>query len=156
VAHLDRSGRGWHNYRMTTAVVAKPIRHPAIEAWLERFRVAWEHGDAGDWIEWAFTEDAVLRHHPLRGPMCGHDEIRLHLRRQGAILGDAELRFGRAVIDGDRATVEWWLNATDGTHHVTMAGSLFVRFAEDGRVSELRRYGEMHPGEHDVPYGWEL
>ena len=39
---------------------------------------------------------------------------------------------------------------------MTMAGSLFARFAEDGRVSELRRYGEMHPGVHDVPHGWEL
>ena len=40
---------------MTTVAVAKPIRHAAIEAWLERFRLAWEQGDAGNWIEWAFT-----------------------------------------------------------------------------------------------------
>jgi hypothetical protein len=136
---------------MTALAVAKPIRHAAIESWLERYRLAWEQGDAGDWIEWAFTEDAVFRHHPLRPPSCGHDEIRLHLRRQAAILGDAEVRFGRPVIGGATASVEWWSTATDGTHEVTTAGALFVRFAPDGRVAELRRYGEMAPGIHRGP-----
>jgi hypothetical protein len=153
---MDAGAPGSDNSRMTAVAAEKPIRHAAIESWLERFRLAWEHGDAGDWIEWAFTDDAVMRHHPMRPPHCGHDEIRLHLRRQGAILGDAEVRFGRAVIDGNRAAVEWWSNATDGTHHATMTGSLFVRFAADGRVEELRRYGEMLPGAHEVPYGWEI
>jgi SnoaL-like domain len=153
---IDARARARDNSGMTVQAVEKPLRHAAIASWLERFRLAWEHGDAGDWIEWAFTEDAVFRHHPMRPPHCGHDEIRLHLRRQAAILGDAELRFGRPVIDGTRAVVEWWANTTDGTHHVTMTGSVFVRFADDGRVEELRRYGDMHPGAHDVPHGWEI
>ena len=139
---------------MTALAVSKPHRTAAADAWLERFRAAWEHGDAGDWIEDAFTHDAVLRHHPLRAPAEGHAEIRAHLRRSAAILGDAEIRIGRPVVDGDRVSAEWWAQTTDGTHDVTMVGSLFVRFAADGRVRELRRYGEMQPGAHEPHAGW--
>jgi limonene-1,2-epoxide hydrolase len=139
---------------MTALAIAKPQRTSPVDAWLERFRAAWEDGDAGDWIERAFTEDAVLRHHPLRAPASGHDEIRAHLRRAAAILGDAEIRIAGPVVDGDRASAEWWAQTTDGTHDVTMVGALFVRFAADGRVRELRRYGDMQPGAHEPHAGW--
>lgn len=140
---------------MTVLAAPKPHRAIRVDAWLERFRAAWENGDAGAWIEEAFAEDAVLRHHPLRTPARGHAEIRSHLRRTGSILGDAEIRIAHPVVDGDRATAEWWATTTDGTHDVTMVGSLFLRFAPDGRVQELRRYGEMQPGAHEPHDGWD-
>jgi hypothetical protein len=140
---------------MTALAIPKPTRTDAVAAWLEQFRAAWQHSDAGDWIEACFEEDAVLRSHPLRAPHHGHDGIRVHLRRAGAILGDAEIRFGTPLVDGDRASVEWWATTTDGTHDVTMVGSLFVRFAPDGRAAEVRRYGDMHPGGHEPHDGWE-
>jgi hypothetical protein len=139
---------------MTALAISKLHRASSVDAWLERFREAWEDGDAGDWIEGAFTEDAVLRHHPLRAPSIGHDGIRGHLRRAAAILGDAEIRMARPLVDGDRVSVEWWAQTTDGTHDVTMVGSLFVRFAADGRVRELRRYGDMQPGAYEPHAGW--
>jgi hypothetical protein len=60
----------------------------------------------------------------------------------------------RPLVDGDRVSVEWWAQTTDGTHDVTMVGSLFVRFAADGRVRELRRYGDMQPGAYEPHAGW--
>ena len=40
---------------MTALAIAKPQSISPVDAWLERFRAAWEDGDAGDWIEHAFT-----------------------------------------------------------------------------------------------------
>jgi hypothetical protein len=138
------------NWGMTALAPPKP-RTAAVGAWLERFRLAWEHGDAGDWVEDAFTEDARFHHHPLRPPQHGHAEIRQHLRRAGAILGDAEIHMGEPIVAGDRAAAEWWAQTTDGTHEVTMTGTLVLRFAPDGRCEELRRYGDMQPGRY-VPF----
>ena len=48
-----------------------------VDAWLERYRIAWEEGDA-DAAAALFTEDAVYRSSPFREPQVGQDGIRAY------------------------------------------------------------------------------
>ena len=73
---------------------------------------------------------------------------------ESAILAEqagAECRFGTPVVDGERATVEWWaaLTSVDGSVE-TIAGTSFLRFGGDGLVVEQRDAWAAAPGRHEL------
>jgi hypothetical protein len=69
---------------------------------------------------------------------------------------DAECRFGEPVVDGDRATVEWWaaITSIDGSVE-TIAGMSFLRFDRAARVVEQRDAWAALPGRHELD-DWAL
>jgi uncharacterized protein (TIGR02246 family) len=78
-----------------------------IEAWLERYRRAWEDGDA-DAAAALFTDDAVYRSSPFREPHLGQDGIRECWTNTTATQADTHVLIGRPVVEGDRVAGEWW------------------------------------------------
>jgi uncharacterized protein (TIGR02246 family) len=78
-----------------------------VEAWLERYRRAWEEGDA-DAAAALFTEDAVYRSSPFREPHVGRAAIRDYWANATGTQCGTRVLIGRPVIDGDRVAVEWW------------------------------------------------
>jgi hypothetical protein len=125
-----------------------------VEEWAERYGQAWEDADE-DAIAALFTEDAVYRSAPFREPFRGEAELRGYWRRGAGVQKQVRVRMGTPFVDGERAAVEWWTTMYDPDDgEVTLPGCLLLRFASDGRCSELREYWHVQPGRHEPHDGW--
>jgi hypothetical protein len=124
-----------------------------IREWLERYRRAWEERDP-DAATALFTEDAVYRSHPFRHPHLRTGGIRAYWAAAVGDQSDVQVRFGEPIRAGDRAAVEWWTTFRDKRGEGTLAGVLVLRFAGDGRCSELREAWHYEPRKHEPPDGW--
>ena len=124
-----------------------------LDDWIVSYGRAWETADE-DLIASLFTEDASYRSSPFREPFSGHDEIRAYWRRGAGTQRDVHVQMGRPFSDGTRVAVEWWTTMVDERGEVTLPGCLLLRFASDGRCSDLREYWNVEPG-HRAPFtGW--
>jgi uncharacterized protein (TIGR02246 family) len=125
-----------------------------IEAWLERYRRAWENGDA-EAAAVLFTDDAVYRSSPFREPHVGQAGIREYWTNATATQADTRVLIGRPVVEGDRVAVEWWATYTDADEgEGTLPGILMLRFVPDGRCAELRETWNWEAGTHEPHPGW--
>jgi uncharacterized protein (TIGR02246 family) len=125
-----------------------------IQAWLERYRRAWEDADA-DAAAALFTEDAVYRSSPFREPRVGQKSIREYWRNATGTQSGTRVRIGRPVVEGDRVAVEWWATYTDADEgEGTLPGILMLRFARDGRCAELRETWNWEAGIRHPHPGW--
>ena len=131
------------------------MRTCTVEEWADRYARAWEEADE-DAIAALFTADAEYRLAPFREPFRGEAEIRAYWRRGAGTQRDVRVRIGRPFVDGDRAAVEWWHRrwTIPTIGEVTLPGCLLLRFAPDGRCSELREYWHVQPGRHEPHDGW--
>jgi uncharacterized protein (TIGR02246 family) len=124
------------------------------DRWIERYRKAWETGDA-DEVADLFTPDAVYRSSVFREPHLGTAEIRDYWRRAAGAQRAVAVRMGRPVITADRVAVEWWTTVIDPDEgEVTLPGCLLLRFAPDGRCRDLWEYWQVQPGRAGPPEGW--
>ena len=62
--------------------------------------------------------------------------------------------YGTPIIDGDRTAVEFWVTMANGGADITLAGTLLLIFADDGRCRELREYWHFAEGHKTPPEGW--
>lgn len=132
-----------------------------IESWIERYGMAWRDKDV-DGVAELFTEDATYAAHPTEEPNRGREGIRAYWRQVTATQRDVDLRFGTPVVEGNRATVEWWALMNDpewgpprDDAAVTLPGCLILRFTDDGLCVELREYWNVEFGRHvPAPAGW--
>ncbi len=64
----------------------------------------------------------------------------------------ATCRFGRPVVEGERAAVDWWAVVVDAAGaEETLAGTSLLRFGPEGRVVEQRDVWAAEPGRHELP-----
>lgn len=124
-----------------------------VQAWLDAYASAWRERDA-EAAAGLFTEDVVYRSHPFREPDVGRDGVRAYWRGATAMQSDIDVRFGESVVEGDRATIEWWTTMRADGEETTIVGCLLLRFAADGRCEELREYWHVEPGRHEPHAGW--
>jgi ketosteroid isomerase-like protein len=123
----------------------------AAARWASTWVTAWTSHDV-DAVVGLYAEQCVHRSTPFREPHRGRRGVREYVA--GAFAGEStvvDVRFGTPAVDGDRACVEYWalLLDRDGAP-VTLAGSAFARFDEDGLLTEVRDYWHEAPG-HVVP-----
>ncbi|HSK14743.1 MAG TPA: nuclear transport factor 2 family protein [Gaiellaceae bacterium] len=124
-----------------------------VPEWIAAYGQAWEAGDA-EAAAALFTADAVYRSHPFREPHVGAHGIRAYWASATSTQAETEVRFGEAVVEGDRAVVEWWTVMRDRGDWITLPGCLLLRFAADARCEELREYWHVEDGRLDPPPGW--
>ncbi len=124
-----------------------------VQGWLDGYRSAWEERDP-DAAAALFTEDALYREQPYEEPYRGRDGIRQYWTTVTATHSDVRVRYGRPVVDGDRAAVEWWTTLKNDGAEITLAGEFLLLFAPDGLVRELREYWHFAPGAQTPPEGW--
>jgi len=68
----------------------------------------------------------------------------------------ADVRFGKPLVAGDRAVVEYWAVSRSGDgREETIAGVSVLRFGADGLVVEQRDYWNTVAGRREPPPGWE-
>jgi ketosteroid isomerase-like protein len=121
--------------------------------WIDGYRRAWEEADT-DLVLTLFTEDATYRSNPFEEPYLGHEGIRMYWDGVTSQQRDARVRMGRPFPDGDRVAVEWWTTMESQGEEVTLPGCLLLRFAADGRCSDLREYWNVTGGRVEPFEGW--
>jgi hypothetical protein len=121
----------------------------AARAWIDGWSSAWPRGDASA-VAALYAEDAAFRSEPFRELQHPRDYAEWAFAEQD----EAECWFGEPVIDGDRATIEYWGIVRFQGKDETIAGIAVIRFGPDGLVTEQRDYWNSHEGRREPPGGW--
>jgi hypothetical protein len=121
----------------------------AARAWIDGWTKAWPAADASA-VAALYAEDAAFRSQPFRDLQHPHDYAEWAFAEQD----EAECWFGEPVIEGDRATVEYWGIVRFQGRDETIAGIAVIRFGADGLVAEQRDYWSSYEGRREPPEGW--
>lgn len=119
-----------------------------------RFARTWEAGWARrdvDGIAELYAADCVHRSMPFRPPHMGRTAVVDYLRWSFADEPATSVRFGDPIVDGDRAVMEYLVTAVEAATErpVTLSGCAFVRFNDEGLVTEVRDYWHLTEGHHE-------
>jgi hypothetical protein len=125
----------------------------SVQEWLAGYRRAWVERDA-EAAAMLFTADSQYREQPFQDAFRGVEGVRDYWARVTATQADIALDWGTPITDGDRAAVEWWVRLTNAGEPVTLAGSMTLLFAPDGRCRELREYWHYASEHVSPPQGW--
>ncbi|MEO8246509.1 MAG: nuclear transport factor 2 family protein [Chloroflexota bacterium] len=125
----------------------------AAARWADTWHRAWEALEV-DPISALYAEDAVLTTQPFREVDRGRAGVAAYVG--GAFADERAVRawFGSPVVDGDRASVEWWAALLEDGAEVTLAGTSSLQFGSDGLVTAQRDTWNMAPGRREPPEGW--
>jgi len=88
---------------------------------------------------------------PLQDPHRGRDGLRDYLLGSfAAETAPTVCRFAEPLVDGDRASVEYWAHVEYDGQPATISGCTVLDFDQDGLVARSRDYSFLEPG-HLVP-----
>ena len=124
-----------------------------VNRWIRNYTKAWLKKDAKA-IASLFTEDATYRSHPFRPVTHGKKSI-LDYTLGALDVGQVyEVRFGKPVVEGSRAAVEYWTTMKEKVEDVTLAGCVMLHFAKNGLCRELHDYWVLQTGKVQAPANW--
>src|SRR5437667_11662225 len=110
----------------------------AVSRWVRNYAKAWLKKDAKA-ITSLFTEDATYHSHPFRPVTHGMKSI-LDYTLGALDVGQVyEVRFGKPVVEGSRAAVEYWTTMKEKVEDVTLAGCVMLHFAKNGAMQGVTR-----------------
>ena len=121
----------------------------AAQRWADTWATAWMAKDA-EAVASLYAEGAAFRSQPFRKLQHPRAYAEWAFSEQD----DAECWFGTPVVDGNRATVEYWAVVSFEGRDETIAGIAVIRFDDDGFVAEQRDYWNAQDGRHELPDGW--
>lgn len=124
-----------------------------VNRWIRNYTKAWLKKDAKA-IASLFTDDAIYLSHPFRPVNQGRKSI-LDYTVGALDVGQVyEVRFGKPVVEGSRAVVEYWTTMKEKLEDVTLAGCVKLHFAKNGLCRELRDYWVLQTGKQQAPPNW--
>jgi len=122
-------------------------------AFVEAYRHAWETWDFSGFAD-LFSDDVVYVAHATEETVVGRAALADYIRKEAADQGEASVRMGTPMIDGDHVAAEFWVTRTNDGEKWTTAGCLIARLGRDGRCTHFREYWFDIEG-HTSPYeGW--
>jgi ketosteroid isomerase-like protein len=125
----------------------------AARRWAAVWKGGWEARDT-DAIVALYHPDVVFSTQPFRTPYLGQPGVREYVSRAFAEEQAPRVWVGQPVVDGDRASVEWWAALTENGVETTLAGTSVLRFDADGLVVEQRDTWNQADGRREPPDGW--
>jgi hypothetical protein len=125
----------------------------AAQRWADTWQRSWESGDA-DSVAALYAPHALYSTSPFREPYMGPDGALAYLRPVFAEESLVSARFGEPVVDGDRASIQWWASLTEPEREVTYAGTSTLRFDAEGLVVDEWDSWNEAEGHHQPPDGW--
>lgn len=118
--------------------------------WIRNYRKAWLKKDAKA-IASLFTEDAAYYSHPFRPVTHGRKSILDYALGALDVEQVYEVRFGKPVVEGSRAAVDYWATMKEKAEDVTLAGCVVLHFAKGGLCNELHDYWVLQTGKLSAP-----
>ncbi|TMI08476.1 nuclear transport factor 2 family protein [Candidatus Bathyarchaeota archaeon] len=125
----------------------------AVSKWVRNYTKAWLKKDAKA-ITSLFTEDATYHSHPFRPVTHGRKSILDYTLGALDVEQVYEAHFGKPVVEGSRAAVEYWTTMKEKVEDVTLAGCIMLHFAKNGLCRELHDYWVLQTGRQQVPLKW--
>src|SRR5712664_2600307 len=126
------------------------ITRLVVNRWIRNYAKAWLKKDAKA-IASLFTEDATYYSHPFRTVNQGRKSI-LDYTLGALDVGQVyDVSFGKPVVEGSRAAVEYWTTMKEKVEDVTLAGCIVLRFAKSGLCNELHDYWVLQSGRLSGP-----
>jgi ketosteroid isomerase-like protein len=125
----------------------------AARRWAAVWKSAWEARDT-DAIIALYHPEAVFSTQPFRTPYLGQAGVREYVSQAFAEEQDVRAWVGQPVVDGDRATIEWWAALTEKGAEITLAGTSVLKFDADGLVTEQRDTWNQAEGRREPPNEW--
>ena len=124
-----------------------------VNRWIRNYAKAWLKKDAKV-IASLFAEDATYHSHPFRPLNQGRKSL-LDYSLGALDVGHVyEVRFGKPVVEGSRAGVEYWTTMKEKVEDVTLAGCVMLHFAKNGLCRELHDYWVLQTGKVQAPANW--
>jgi len=125
----------------------------AARRWADTWLRAWPRRDA-EAIAALYADTVMYRSPAFRQPDLSLAGVRRYLDEQFPAEENIECWFGRPIVSGDRAAVEWWASWTEQGQELTYAGVTVLHFDGQGQVAEHRDY-DTHVERREPPYsGW--
>jgi hypothetical protein len=121
-----------------------------VNRWIRNYTKAWLKKDAKA-IASLFTEEATYHSHPFRPMTHGRKSILDYTLGALDVVQVYEVRFGKPVVEGSRAAVEYWTMMKEKVEDVTLAGCVMLRFAKSGLCQELHDYWVLQTGRLSAP-----
>jgi len=123
-----------------------------VNAWLEEFGRVWRESDA-DGAAALHPADGVYRNSPfLEQPFVGTEAIKGFWERALVGVSEIDFRWGKPVIEGNRAAVEWWVTEMNNGEPATLAGIFLLTFegalVSDFREAFVKQAGKLEPHEN--------
>jgi ketosteroid isomerase-like protein len=122
-------------------------------AFVESYRRAWERWDFSGFVD-LFSDDVVYVAHATEETVVGRAALAHYIRKEAADQGQASVRMGSPVIDGDHVAAEFWVTRTNDGENWTTAGCLIARLGRDGRCTFFREYWFDVEGHISAYDGW--
>lgn len=124
-----------------------------VNRWIRNYAKAWRVKDAKT-IASLFTEDAPYHSHPFRPLSQGWKSILEYTLGALDVGQGYEVRFGRPIVEGSRAAVEYWTTMKEKVEDVTLAGCIMLHFTKNGLCKELHDYWILKTGREQAPPNW--
>lgn len=124
-----------------------------VEEWAEIYRVAWETADS-EAVAALFSEDSTYRDQIYEEPHRGRAGVIAYWNDVTSAQTNVTVQMGAPIVDGSRASVEFWTTMNVEDAPVTLAGCLLLDFDDDGLCSALREYWNFADGTQQQPDGW--
>jgi hypothetical protein len=109
-------------------------------AFVESYGHAWEIWDFDAFLD-LFSDDVVYVAHATQETVVGRVALARYIRKEAADQGQASVRMGSPVIDGDRVAAEFWVTRTNAGEKWTTAGCLIARLGPHGRCDTSANIG---------------
>jgi ketosteroid isomerase-like protein len=122
-------------------------------AFVEAYGRTWEEWDFAGFVD-LFSEDVVYVAHATEKTVVGRAALAEYIREEAADQGQARVRMGRPIIDGDCVVAEFWVTRSNEGKDWTTAGCLIARLGPGGRCSSFREYWFDVPGHTSAYEGW--
>jgi SnoaL-like protein len=124
-----------------------------VNRWVRNYSKAWLKKDAKA-IASLFSEDASYHSHPFRPVNQGKKSILDYALGALDVEEVHAVRFGKPIVEGSRAAVEYWTTMKEKVDEVTLAGCIMMRFSKTGQCKELHDYWVLQTGGLTPPPDW--
>jgi len=101
-----------------------------------------------------YHPDVVYASEPFRTPFHGAGELRGYLSGAFAEEEEIEAWFAAPVVQGDRASIEWWATLIEDGAETTLVGTSTLRFDAAGLALEQRDTWNQTAGRVPPFEGW--
>ena len=123
---------------------AETLTTASLAKWLAGYERAWESRDAARAAE-LFTPNATYHEMPFDAPKVGQAGIREYWSSVTADQRDIDFKSQVISVTGQTGVAHWSATFTAAGARVELDGVFVLKFAEDGRCSELREWWHLKP-----------
>ena len=138
---IAAAGGGLKHSSEDLVVSTQPLTAAALEAWLTRYKSAWEQRDPAEAAA-LFTAEAPYHEMPFDAPKAGRTGIRDYWATVTADHRNVEFKSQIVAINGQTGVARWsarLTSAASGTK-VELDGVFILKFDSSGLCSELREW----------------